>query len=153
MAKKATDGTRCKTRVKHTFTTDEFREKTMQKNKLERDAELMEEQRAAESSTAKARIKQINSEVADLRNQLDESGEMRDVDSTVVMDRKKGNKTYFRFCPGQPGHQEKLKVENMTEDDFASLPLPEEPKIKPDPSKVTDIADVEPAPADAEGKE
>lgn len=129
MAKKR-EGIRCKTRIKHQFTTDEFRAKTMEKNKLEREAELKEEQRASANATFKAEIKAIQSEVADLRNQLDDGGELRDVDATVVMDRKKGTKAFYRFCPGQPGHDEKLKVENMTQEDFEALPFQDQ-EVKP----------------------
>ncbi len=141
MATKKRDGQKCKTRIKHAFTVEEFKERTLQKNKLERDAELKEEQRASDSATAKADIKRMHSEAADLRNQLDDGGEQREVDAVVVIDRKKGNKTFYRFCPGQEGHDEKLKVENMTEADYQSLPLDDseakQKEQKEQPAEVT----------------
>lgn len=124
MAKKR-EGKRVTTRVKHTFSAAEFKDRVLEKNKLEREAELREEQRASANATAKATIKELATRIVDLRSQLDDGGEMREVDAVVVMDRKKGVKTYYRFCPGQEGHDEKLKVENMTEEDFQSLPLEE----------------------------
>ena len=140
MAKKR-DGQRTKTRIKHAFTQEEFKERTLAKNKLERDAELREEQRASDSATAKADIKRMLSEVSDLRSQLDDGGEMREVDAVVVMDKKKGTKTFYRFCPSQPGHDEKLKVENMTQEDYEMLPLPdEEPKETTAQSEVESTA-------------
>lgn len=133
MSKKR-EGPKVKVQVKHEFSQDEFRAKTMEKNKLEREAELKEEQRASANATFKADIKAIQSQVADLSNQLDDGGEMRTVDAVAVMDREKGVKTLYRFCPGQPDHDKKIRVENMTDEDFQSLPLEEEQQPPTPPS-------------------
>ena len=132
MASKTTkrEGTRTKTRVKHLFNVDEFRERTLRKNQLEREAELREDQRASANATAKAEIKQLASQIIDLRNQLDEGSESREVDAVVVFNKRNTTKTFYRFSPGQPGHDEKLKVETMTDDDFAALPLDDGEKPK-----------------------
>lgn len=136
MAKnKQREGTRCKTKIKHTFTVEEFRERTMHKNKLEREMELKEEQRASANATAKAEIKALQSQVVNLRNQLDEGAEDREVDAVCVMNRKSGVKTFYRHCPQQPGHGDKIRVETMTEEEFQNLPLDdgESPKTVTEP--------------------
>jgi hypothetical protein len=134
---------------------DEFRERTLKKNQLEREMDLKEEQRASANATAKANIKQLGSEVADIRNQLDEGAEPRDVDAVVVFDKRKGVKTFWRFCPGQPGHDEKLKVENMTDDDYQALPLEdgEKPKDPATPGKAAPDYQAEGGEPQAEGEQ
>ena len=133
MSKKPREGQKVKTTIKHEFTQDEFKAKTLEMNRLARLADLKEEERASAAATSKAEIKSLLTQVTDIRNQLDDGGEQITVDAVAVMDRKKGNKTLYRFCPGQPGHDEKLKVENMTEQDYDLLPMPDVPPETPQP--------------------
>ena len=138
MSKKPREGQKVKTTIKHEFTQDEFKAKTLGMNRLARLSDLKEEERASVAATAKAEIKSLLTQVTDIRNQLDDGGELVTVDAIAVMDRKKGNKTLYRFCPGQPGHDEKLKVENMTEGDYEMLPALDVPPTLPQPAEAAE---------------
>lgn len=140
MAKKKTatprEGQRVRTRIKHTFTEQEKDDKVKEMTRTMREVELKQEQLKSANATAKAEIRMLLAVVTDLRNQLDDGGEPREVDALLVMDRTIGIKTFYRFCPDQANHLEKLRVENMTEDDYQSLGLevtePAKPAEKPD---------------------
>lgn len=133
--KKQREGQRTRTRVVHQFTPEEKESKIRELTTAMREVETKQEAIKAAAATAKAEVKGLLARITDLRNQVDDGCEPREVDAVVVLDPKKGNKAFYRFCPGQPGHDEKLKVENMTEQDYADAAeqdqrkLPFEPKV------------------------
>lgn len=134
MSKKKTtpqprEGQRVRTRIKHLFTEVEKDDKVKDMTRKMREVELKTEQVKSVAATGKAEIKKLSAEVVDLRNQLDDGGEFREVDAVVVMDRKKGTKTFYRFAPDQPGHDEKLRVETMSESDYQDLGLDVSPAM------------------------
>lgn len=136
MAKKKTatqprEGQRVRTRIKHLFLEQEKDDKVKEMTRTMREVELKQEQLKSATATAKAEIRMLLAQVIDLRNQLDEGGEHREVDAIKVVDRKEGTKSLYRFCPGQPGHDEFLSKSNLTEEEFQELPgmpAPTEPE-------------------------
>jgi (p)ppGpp synthase/HD superfamily hydrolase len=136
MAKKKTatprEGQRVRTRIKHTFTEQEKDDKVKEMTRTMREVELKQEQLKSANATAKAEIRFLLAGVTDLRNQLEDGGQPIEVDAVKVVDRKEGTKSLYRFCPGQPGHDEFLSKSNLTEDEYQELPLMAEEPAKPD---------------------
>jgi len=133
MAKKKTtiqprEGTKVRTRIKHLFTPEEKDERIKELTRTMREVELKQEQLKSANATAKAEIRFLLAGVTDLRNQLEDGGQPIEVDAIKVVDRKEGTKSLYRFCPGQPGHDEFLSKANLTEEEFSELP-----GILPDP--------------------
>ena len=131
--KKQREGKRTRTRIVHQFTPEEKDQKIRDLTTAMREVETKQEAIKAAAATAKAEVKALLAKITDLRNQVDDGCEPREVDAVVVFDRKKGNKAFFRFCPGQPGHDEKLKVENMSEADYAEAAEEDQTKMPFEP--------------------
>lgn len=139
MSKKKTttqprDGIKVRTRIKHLFTPEEKDERIKELTRTMREVELKQEQLKSANATAKAEIRFLLAGVTDLRNQLEDGGEQREVDAIKVVNRKEGTKSFYRFAPDQPGHDEFIRKENLTEEEFQELPgMPEPAKPDDDP--------------------
>lgn len=128
MSKKKTttqprEGQRVRTRIKHTFTEQEKDDKIKCMTRTMREVELKQEQLKSANATAKAEIRFLLAGVTDLRNQLEDGGQPIEVDAIKVVDRKEGTKSFYVFAPGQPGHDEFIRKENLTEEEYQELPL------------------------------
>jgi hypothetical protein len=138
MAKKKTttqprEGQRVRTRIKHLFTPEEKDERIKELTRTMREVELKQEQLKSANATAKAEIRFLLAGVTDLRNQLEDGGMPLEVDAIKVVDRAEGTKSFWRFAPGQPGHDEFIRKENLTEEEFSELPgMPEPTPVRDD---------------------
>lgn len=120
---KQRDGIRTTTEIQHKFNDAEFREKSRElSNKLQA-IEQRESEHKAASAVAKSAIKLLRAEVNALRMQLDNGFENRVVPCVCVMDRKKGEKTFYDVKTDA-----KLKTEDMNEMDYEQLGLQPEPE-------------------------
>jgi len=132
MAKKKTttprDGQRVRIRIKHLFNEQEKDDKIKDMTRTMREVELKQEQLKSVNATGKAEIRQLLAMVTDLRNQLEDGGAQVEVDAIRVVDRKEGTKSFYVWRPGQTGHDEFVRKENLTEEEFSELP-----GILPDP--------------------
>lgn len=123
MSTKRHTGLRCKTEIRKTFTDAEFRTTSLELNRKLREIEQKQDEAKAASAVAKSAIKILQAECGSLRTQLEEGGANITVDAVCEFDREKGIKTFYLHAPGKPGHGEKLKDEEMCQQDFENLPL------------------------------
>ena len=126
---------RTRVRVRHEFTTDEWKEKSSIVARKMQEVELKTEAVKANQASAKAEIKELKSEVAELANELRNGYLMKDIDATVEFNRKKGTKRYYHFAPGQSFNRDFIREEAMSEDDFQDLPLPGDDGAPMDPKE------------------
>ena len=129
MSKKTTKHTvREQIEVQHSFDASEYKSKSETLAQLLADVDLKEEAVKAAAASAKAVIKELESQVSELANQLRLGVETRVVTADAEFDRKAGVKTY-RFADGKDKGKVIKKIA-MTESDFERLPLdiPEQPK-------------------------
>jgi hypothetical protein len=121
--------------IQHQFTLQEYKSKSEELAQLMADVSLKKEAVKASAASAKAVIKELESQCSELGNQLRLGAESRKVPADVEFDRKNGMKTY-RFADG-PDKGKVIRKSAMDEDEFDKLPLPDQPEPKPG-DKVTD---------------
>ena len=112
--------------VQHAFTLNEYKTKSEELAQLMADVSLKKESVKASAASAKAVIKELESQCSELGNQLRLGAESRDVAADCEFNRKAGTKTY-RFADG-PDKGKVIKKVAMSEADFELLPLPDQPK-------------------------
>lgn len=125
MAKqKKSDRLRMFVPVRHEFSQDEYRDASRE---LTRAMEIVKEEKArakTQASESKARINQLEAQVDELANKLRNGGDERPTEVSVEFMAKKCVKVLRRHCPGQPGHDEEVRTEPMTPQDYEGvLPL------------------------------
>lgn len=128
-------------KVRHDFTTEEWRDKSNQLLKLLRDCDVKKDERKAQAAVMKAAVDQLQSQAKDVASQLDAGYEMRDVQALVEYHPKDGLKKYFYECPGQAEHGTFIRQEIMTQDDYALANAAAQPEL---PNTNTPPAPAEP---------
>jgi hypothetical protein len=107
-----------KVEARHDFTADEWRSASNEHLTMLGAITTAKETRKAASSVAKSKIEEMQAAAGDLAEQLRNGYRMEPVDSLVEFDAKNVVKRFYRHCPGMLEHNEFIKQEAMTEDDF-----------------------------------
>ena len=112
--------------VKHMFDENEWKGLGQKAARAQQVIDEKEEAHKAQQAVVKAEIKELKSSLAEVMNKLNNGYEEREVEALVEMDRKRGKKKLLHNAPGKPHHKELIREEPMTDDDYESLPLPDE---------------------------
>jgi seryl-tRNA synthetase len=121
--------------VKHEYSQAERNELTRQLTSAVQDKSEQNERLKSTSADFKARIKTAEAIINEATNKICNGYEMQNVEASVELDRKSGVKKLFLHAPGKKENKSFIREENMTEADYAKLPLEDAPPEKPKPDK------------------
>lgn len=130
-----------KIEIKHTFNDAEKAEILGRLTGTLREKESLTDQAKSSAKSWKLKLEQAQLKVDELTNKAQDGFEMRPIEARVVMDRKKGQKTYFDKATG-----DKISHTDMSPSDYELLPLEfPAPKIAPKPGEpIVNVGDAFP---------